>query len=513
MQKTIVLQYITKYFGLFLMIIFFMIGLIVNSDYGISFDEEFQHIMGIVSYDYIFSGNNDLLTFNCRAYGVAVELPLVMIEKVLNLTDSRDIYLSRHLITHLFFVLSAYFCFLLVDFLYKNKVVATIGFLLIMLCPQLYAHSFFNSKDVPSAALFLICFYLTAIAFNKQKNRYFMLLGIGVGVLVNIRIMGVLLFCCILFFLVIDFIASKENRYKQIKHIIVFVLASFLALYTTWPFLWTSPIENFKYAFINMSKFPWDNVVLFNGSFINATQIDWTYIPTWFIITVPVLYLIISFGSTILLFINFLKKPFAFLLNTKERNNLIYIICFFAPVLAVIILKSVLYDGWRHLFFIYPSFVLIAVYGINKLLNTKIKKIVITVVFIYFGYISYFMISNHPFQHLYFNELTNTTTPEYLRENFELDYWGTSYKQSLEHILKEDKSLSINIKATIPCAYYNSYILPKKDRERLHFTDSIPDYFITNYRWHSKDYDEYKGKKWFAIKVTNNTINEVYKLK
>lgn len=508
------LNFISKYIGLFLVLTFTVTGILIFKDYGLSFDEDSQRQMGIASYEYVFSGNNSLLSFSARTYGVGFELPLVIIEKAFHLTDSRDIYLSRHLTTHLFYILSAYFCFLLVDFLYKNKSLATIGFLLIMLCPQLYAHSFFNSKDVPSAALFLICFYITALAFSKQKNSYFILLGISIGVLVNIRIMGVLLFCCIILFLIIDYFTSKENKVKQIKHLISFTSSSIITLYATWPFLWTNPIANFKYSFIHMSKYPWDGTILFNGDFIKATQIDWTYIPTWFIITVPVLYLLSSFSSVILLLINFIKKPFTFILNTKERNNLFYVICFFAPILAVIVLKSVLYDGWRHLFFIYPSFILIAVYGINKLLNTQFKKIIITVSFIYFGYITFFMISNHPFQHLYFNELTNTSTPEYLRKKFELDYWGTSYKQSLEQILKEDKSLSIHIKGSDPCVYFNSAILPIKDRSRLRFDNTTtPDYFITNYRWHPEDYIEYQGKKWFSIKVKNNTINEVYKLK
>jgi hypothetical protein len=510
-----IVNLLKKHIGIVLLVLVSVIGLINYDNYGISWDEEAQRQMGIVSYDYVFSGNKALNTFDCRTYGVAIELPLVIIEKALGLQDSRTIYLTRHLLTHFLFLISAFCCFLLIDFLYKNKVLASIGFLLYILSPVLYAHSFFNSKDLSSAAMFMICFYLNVIAFSKLKIKYFLLLGIGVGLLINIRIIGIFLFCCILFFLLLDLLLANKNKIETIKKIklaLTFFVATILTLYISWPFLWENPIANFIYAFNNMAKFPWDSSVWFKGQFFKVANLTWDYIPVWFVITTPLYYLIAGLGGIILLFINFFKKPFSFISNTLNRNNLLFIICFVAPVLAVIILKSVLYDGWRQLFFIYPSFVLLVVYAIHYMLQTKLKKIIISITFIYFGYIALFMIANNPFQQVYFNELMNKS-PEYIRSQFELDYWGASYKQSLEYILKEDKSEHINIAVANVPGRLNVRILPVQDRERINLVEiENAKYFITNYRWHPKDYDEYKQKKWHAIKVNNNTINEIFKL-
>lgn len=64
-----------------------------------------------------------------------------------------------------------------------------------------------------------------------------------------------------------------------------------------------------------------------------------------------------------------------------------------------------------------------------------------------------------------------------------------------------------------PCKY-NALILPKNQRDRLKLVSvEESEYFITNYRWHPEDHDEYKGKSYFKIKVGDNTINEVFKLK
>lgn len=509
--------FLKKNIGILLLILTFIIGLLNYDKYGIAWDEEIQREMGIVSYNYVFSDSKVLTDYVCRSYGVAFELPLVIIEKAIGIQDSRDIYLLRHLLTHLFFLIGAFFGFLLIDFLYKNKLLASFGFLLIILNPILYAHSFFNTKDIPSAAMFLICFYLIAIAFSKQKIRYFLLLGVGIGLLINIRIMGVLLFCCILFFLLLDFFIKKEDKIdnkKRIKLLLAFIIATILTLYVSWPFLWEKPISNFIFAFENMSKFPWSSSLLYYGKFVLATKLGWEYIPVWFGITTPIYYIIAGFVGVFILVFNFVKTPFAFLSNTKNRNNLYFLICFFVPVIAVIVLKSVVYDGWRHLYFIYPSFVLLAIYGINFMLHTKFKKVVISITVIFFCYIGYFMIENNPFQNVYFNELVDNKSPERIRKKFELDYWGTSYKQSLEYILKEDNSPKINVAVENLPGKYNIVILPLKDRNRINFVE-VQDakYFITNYRWHPEDYEEFKQYKWHSFKVNNNTINEIFKLK
>jgi len=503
---------ISPYSGLLLLLLLSLVGLLTYDEYGISFDEKTQRTTGEISYKYVFSDNEELLEWKDRDYGVAFELPLIIAEKLLGLEDSRSIYLSRHLITHFFFLISAFFCFLLIDYLYKNKLLATIGFLFFVLHPRIYAHSFFNTKDIPFMAMFLICFYLCARAFNKKTLLSYILLGIGVGLLINLRIMGVLLLCCVLFFLTIDFFREKKYR-KTSSLAFVFLITTLAVLLATWPFLWKNPISNFLFAFKNMSKFRWNGLLLFKGDLTRSYELGWDYIPVWFTITTPVLYLMAGAFGAIVFCIKFLKNPLSYLTNSKERNNLLYMICFFSPILVVIVLHSVLYDGWRQLYFIYPSFVLIAVYGLNVLLTKNMKILAITLPLLCFAWIAFSMIENYPFQHVYFNRFMDTKTPEYLRKQFELDYWGTSYRQALEYILENDSSPSINIKMADALGGNNISILPAKERKRIHYVDDVPaaDYYITNYRIHPQDYILMKDFKWHSIKVNNNSICAIFK--
>ncbi len=501
-----------RHLGLILFLIMCTIALFSFDEYGMSWDEKAQRFTGLVNYNYIVSGNQFLHEWPDRDYGIAFELPLIVIEKLFNLTDTRDIYLSRHLVTHLFFLLSAFFCFKLVDLLYKNKLLATIGFLLIVLHPRIYAHSFFNSKDIPFMSMFIICFYYNAIAFRKKTVLHFILLGMSTGLLVNLRIMGVLFPCCIILFLIIDTVNEKKYNYN-LKFGIIFLVSTLIILYATWPFLWTNPIKNFILSFTNMSKFRWDGEMLFNGDMIRAVEIGWNYIPIWFSITTPILYIITALLSTVLLLFQFFKTPSTFLSNSDERNNLIFLIFFFIPVIIIILLRSTLYDGWRHMYFIYPSFVLIIIYGLNFLVKNNKKVFVIIGSFFTFSVVGIFMIKNFPLQHVYFNHFLAFNPAEHIRNNFELDYWGTSYKQSLEYILNNDNSSSIYINVENFGGKNNINILPLNERTRINFVQfEEATYFITNYRWHPKEYEKIKEFEYHSFKVANNTVNKIFKL-
>lgn len=512
------IPFIKKYSGVLLLILCVCVGLLTFKQYGIGWDELDQHDLGMASYKYVFEGNPGLKTIFTKDHGIAFEMPLTVIEKVFGLEDTRDIYLMRHLVTHLFFLTGALFLLLLIDFLYKNKTLAIIGFLLLILSPRIYSHSFFNSKDIPFLSMMIICFYLNALAFNKKSFLFFILLGLGVGLLINIRIMGSLLFCCILTCLFLDILSERKNFLmlkKNILLLIFFSIATVATLILTWPFLWENPVQNFMYAFKNMSRFPWGDRVLFHGMLVPSTSIKWNYGIEWFLMTTPVVYILTGLAGIGLLIINTTKQPVLFLKNTMERNNLIFIVCFIMPVVLVILLHSILYDDWRHLYFIYAPFVLLAIYCLNKIYYKKLKKIIVVIFIIVFGAVGYSMIIDFPFQHVYFNCLVDRKTPEYLRKNFEMDYWGISYKQALEHILENDTSSNIKIACENSPGRKNRLILKKEDKKRIQIVEDIDEakYFITNYRWHPEDYAELDKYKWKSFVVMNNSINTIFKLK
>lgn len=501
-------------YHLFLLFLaFLLIGLYNLDDYGISWDEEAQREIGLHNYNYIFNGSESLKTFYAKDYGPSFELPLFIIEKLFHVEEPRTMYLLRHFLSHLFFLIGAFFCSKLVNQLYKNKFLSTISFLLVVMCPRLYEDSFVNTKDIPFMSMFFVCFYLIYSAFTKMKPLNFFYLGVSIGLLISLRIMGVLLFSSVLVFLLIDLLLL--NNYKKNSILLAtFFVTTLLAAYFSWPYLWENPFKNFISTFNNMSKFNWHQTNLFMGNFIMATELKWYYIPVWFCITIPLFFLIPGILGIPLLGYSLFTKFKLYVNNTPERNNVYYVICFITPVIAVILFKSVLYDAWRHLYFIYAPFVLLIIYCLHALYLTKFKKVLILFSISYLVFVGYTSIKIHPFQNVYFNELMDKNTPEYLKMNWEQDYWGVSYRQTLEYILEHDTSSKINILPENDPGIYNSYILQSDKRKRLHFTNiDSANYFITNFRWHPSDYAG-AGKYLFSsVRVYNNSINASYKIR
>jgi hypothetical protein len=512
------LEWLKRYWALVLLVTFVIIGVLTFKDYGLSWDEPQSREDGQVTYNYIFNADKSLLTFKDRDYGVAFELPLMIVEKAFGMTDTRNIFFLRHLLTHLFFLFSAFCCFLLVDRLFANKVIATIAFLLYVLSPVIYAHSFFNSKDVPFASGFMICFFLSARAFGKYRLRDFVVLGIANGLLINIRIMGILLMIPVCLLLVSDLIVTMLQRKRTLKVIgclLIYVFVTLAVLYGSWPYLWVDPVNNFLTAFHNMARFRYDHPDLLLGSFVDSGALPWYYTFVWFGVTNPLTYLALGCLGIFLLFQRLIIRAQTLLRDTIERQVAIYFFCFFVPILSVIVLKSVLYDTWRQLFFIYPAFVLLCSYGLHRIWNSKARPWILGIVGAGLIWTAAFMVGNAPFQHVYFNELVSLGPPESLRKSFEMDYWGTSYYRSLQYIAKTDASRQLDILASDYPGEENAQLMPANDRSRLNFVHRLQDakYFITTYRWHPQDYAEFAYISRYDIRVLNNTINTVFQLK
>jgi hypothetical protein len=385
--------------------------------------------------------------------------------------------------------------------------------------------------DLPFLSMFIISIYTLVKYIDKQTLYRASLHALSCAILIDIRIMGILVPCFTFLFVTVDLISGSKAAKIRIKDIILslslygFLLISFTILF--WPILWHGPIYHFIQAFLRMRRFPWDNSVLYLGDFIKARSLPWHYIPLWLIITTPILY---SFNFFVGLFASIksiLKSPLNLYSNNQKRNDLIFLLWFFLPLLAVIALKSVLYDSWRHMFFIYPAFLIISLRGLMALfefIKLKFKGQVyktaniILILIIVFSLIhtTQFMVKNHPYQNVYFNFLAGKN----IAKNFEMDYWSLSYRQALEYILANDTDSTIKVIVVPFPGSPNVRILNKKDRERLrNVALEEATYFLSNYRFpkqyyrfHKKEYP-YNKNEIFSIKVADTKIMGVYKLK
>jgi hypothetical protein len=180
------------------------------------------------------------------------------------------IFLMRHLANHLFFLLAALGGYVLFYRLFRNKLLACLGFVMLVFSPRIYAHSFFNCKDIPFLSAVLLTIVISEIAFCKNKPWAFAALGLMTGFATSIRIMGVLLFLIIISMLLVDLVRVIKNREKPTRHLINlfgFATSWVAVVLLGWPYLWSSPAKNFARAFIDLSHYnAWNGTVLFQGT-------------------------------------------------------------------------------------------------------------------------------------------------------------------------------------------------------------------------------------------------------
>ncbi len=474
-------------------VLFLLVGIAVLDDYGVSGDASVQRLHAEENLDYILGDRDAISATEYKFYGVAFDLPLLLVERVLGLEDTRSIYLSRHLLTHLFFLLGAVCCYLL--------------------HPRLYAHSFFNSKDIPFFSMFMISLLLIHRAFERDTVRAFLLCGVGVAVLINLRVMGVMLLIAVVGMRGLDLLyaTSREERKHVLKTGGAFILTSVLVLYAIWPYLWKDPFGRLVEAITIASRYPNEVTKLFKGTFINSFDLPWEYIPTWFLITTPWVTLLLGFIGIVAVGYRGLIQPRNLLRNTQLRFVGLLLACFILPILAVIVFNFALYDGWRHMYFLYAPFCLLAVYGLHWLISVSKKKYWRVGVYALTGIglvgVVIEMVQIHPYQNVYFNALVDRHTPEYLRTQYEMDYWGTSYREGLEYLLEHYPDSPVRVyRKRYSHADINSLILPATERRRIVFDGDTPS--APHFAMHPTPSD--KEELIHTIKIYNNTILAVY---
>ena len=110
----------------------------------------------------------------------------------------------------------------------------------------------------------------------------------------------------------------------------------------------------------------WVNTNFYFGENINATQLPWHYLPVWIWISTPLVYtmfFVSGFCGSIARITKRLAARKKFV--SQDWNTAFTLLIITVPILYVWITRPVLYTGWRHFYFIYPSIILIAVIAVS----------------------------------------------------------------------------------------------------------------------------------------------------
>ncbi len=486
--------------------IFIAVAIFLASDYGVPWDDYLQQKIGQNNYELAVNGSQNIYNSPDQFYGSAFELPLYALG---NLFDSfSEIVYVRHILTHLYFIFSLFIFFKLILKLFQNYNLAIIAVLFLYLSPRIFAHSFFNTKDITFMSAFIISIYTMYNMLDKPNKKNVFVHAVASAFLIDVRIIGVLI-PLLTMGVSIVYRFFKIRQDYILRNLLLYIGLLMLFVFAMWPALWYQPLT-FLRSFVQMSKFPWDSVVLFNGNTISALNLPWNYIPIWIGITTPIFISLLYVVGIILLLVNAVKSYKLFL----DFNKLFVLILALIPIdlfLLFIILQSTFYDGWRHLFFLYPLILLGAIYALYCIINyVRIANYVYFVVFTLLMFPLRKIIDLHPYQHVYFNSFVDNSENK-IHNNWEMDYWGLSYKDGFEKLLKLDKSDTIRVIVSNVSANSNWKLVNEQEARIILVKDtSKADYFISNYRFHPQKYDYNLVD---SIYIEGSVILGIYKLK
>ena len=499
--------------------LFVVAGVVVLDDYGVGPDEALQRQITIVTGDYALGVSEDLPLLHNRYYGVAFEMPLLLAERVLGLQDGRHIYLTRHLITHLFFIAGGFVCAMLAYRMIGSRWIALFAMLLFVLHPRLYAHSFFNSKDCPFAVMLLIALYLAHRAFRKDTLGAFLMCGIVVGLAINVRPFALMLLALIPAMRAPDlWQASMEERRRILITGAAFLAAALGTAYTSHPYYWENPLR-FIEGVRELSQHPVIVENLFMGEIYLSNAVPWNYIPVWFAITAPPLTLILGSIGCLAVCWQAITRLIYTLRDREIRFRILLLGCVVLPVAVVIALQSNnIYNGWRHLYFLWGPFCLLAAIGMHAITNIHMGggiwkigerlpgrvrggiRLHMAQRALAYGVAGIGLITTltamaalHPYQQFYFNALEDTKTPGALATRYDMYYWLTAHKRLLEYLLDRYPDDTLRVWG----AKENARILTQNDRERIVHVDGPDANFYFNlplyYRRDTPDPPKFHG--------------------
>lgn len=529
---------------------YFIFGIFLIQDYGISWDESAERMHGFISGNYVLekilpeetyfklfegiinSRFNDLnhleapklMEHGDRAYGVFFELPMALLEIVIGFDEIKNVYLFRHYVTFSIFFIGTIYFYRYLNIIFNSPSIALLGCLFLISSPRIFAESFYNSKDIIFLSIFNISNYYGINLLMKKNLNNSILFSLSIAALTSFRVIGLLVPILYLFLAIREYFLTKNINIIKIFFLTLLLFTFFLVLF--WPFLWENPVGNLIYVISHFASRLQNQEMLYLGGEVISSDLPWHYLFVWIIVSNPFHITIFSISGIIIFFVNFFFKNKFLSTNYNFLKLSILLIYLIIPFSTFILLRPDIQSGWRHFFFLLPSIIVFALICINFLIremNIKmIRNFVYFFVFVSLLHTLVWSVKNHPHQYVYFN---NFIYKKKLINFFDKDYWGLSNKQLIDFIIENYKDEKIYYDHSNSSNIYLSLNnLNKIDRKRFIKKDNMPKdtkyyfYFFNNAN--KAPFEKQKkimllNNKNEIVKdivVDGNSINTLYKI-
>lgn len=422
----------------------------LSHSYGFSGDEWVQIKYGQDIWNYFAKGNTQALNYDnlgqhytdLQYYGGIFDFITEALHHLL--PGIAYIYL-RHFINACLGALMMIYTGSLAKRISGKWHVAILSLLFIFLSPRLFGESMNNPKDIPFAAGFIVCIYYIVALLQQLPQvsiKYASGIALGLGLAFGQRSAGGFLLMLFLIAFSTFYLQKHKAVLSQLREgskrplrrflllLAVAIVAGYIIGILAWPWALQSPVSNPIASLQELSNRNMHFPVLFEGVYRMNNHMPWYYELKWIFITSPIVVL----AGTIL-FILFAKRA-------MQAYGLFYLVllagCAFFPLAYIILKHATVYDTWRHVFFVYPFWVIMAALSYDILCSmiktAKWKQVPVYIALFLLTPPLVWIVRSHPNQYIYFNELEGGIKGAY--GNYDLDYYQNSCREACEWIKK-----------------------------------------------------------------------------
>jgi hypothetical protein len=496
-----------------------LIGLWVAQDYGISWDEKAMVVLGEEAFEYVFHGHPYPAHVGIRFHGAFLEIVLHGLQELFHITYARHLFMFRHAAGFVVFWIGMIALYAIALRHFRSRSWALLAALIYFVSPRQFGHAFINTRDIPAMVFFTIKMFTLMIFLDRKTTRSAVLHGLASGMVLALRVGGLFVPIYTAIFMALEilrgYIDDGRVAWKRYVHLMIVYTACFAAsTIALWPLLWEKPLYNFLIAMDNMMSKQQAPGGFYFGQQI--TGVPWHWVPVHFVTKTPLLYVILFLVGAAVLLRAVFREPKSVL--RYQRNVLLFLTWFVIPIAIVVIMNATLFDEWRHLYFIYPATILLAVHGLRSLwmrcgriirsnLRMLSQGLTIIIPAIWMSGTALWMVQNHPLQYVYYS-----IPSRYVEYNFELDYWGLSYRQGFEWILENETDPIIPVFVTSSPGWENPNILTSEQRRRLTMWKKYtPKYVMDNFDWMEYKHVLPDSEKVHSIKVSGMEVLNIYR--
>ena len=418
---------------LILAAIIIIIGIVITPDYGISWDEPDNATYGqqalhtYLTFDPPEEWHSNLESKGPFYMAFSVGFSSVLSRVIPNWSEIEGLHFSYYVSFPL-----AVIAFYTLAKKIGGQSGALAASFLFATQPLLFGHAFINPKDIPFMSFFLITmsFGTTSIehiqseqSFSKSRWLIVIATGITLGLTTSLRVIG-----AFAFLLLFMWGFYRCGRKFLLPSITIMGVAS-LTVYASWPYLWAHPIRNLIESLIITLNFPWDNLVLYRGLVYPVDELPWHFLPFITLIQLTEPLLLLGTIGGLLMITSLLKKRVA----GASAIFIIYFLWIAIPYGFALTTGSRVYDNSRQFLFALPPIALFTAPAFRKFFDLVKKQwlqAAFVVLMIFPGLFGIFRL--HPYEYIYYNALVGGVRGAY--RTYELDYWGTSYRDAMEYI-------------------------------------------------------------------------------